>query len=190
MRKYWTYLAILSWALANKETRDRRYKVQRINTLDVLNSTIDRADISWITFLQYPNERFSYDNITRDKFIKNGIMCGETDKSSLTCPNQWNEDSIPGWTRNVVKEPLCEPAANSKITCMDSIGGSAASRLCIFENAMLDFNKMKTKEKTGKRSWERGFLSADCGFSAPENIGYFPLYSPDIHGGGEVLSLC
>ena len=30
------------------------------------------------------------------------------------------------------------------------------------------------------RSWERGFLSADCGDMAPDDIGYIPLYKPDI----------
>jgi hypothetical protein len=32
------------------------------------------------------------------------------------------------------------------------------------------------------RSWERGFLSADCGDFAPDDINYLSLYKPDIEG--------
>ena len=37
------------------------------------------------------------------------------------------------------------------------------------------------------RSWERGFLSADCGDMAPDDIGYLPLYKPDIEGREEAV---
>jgi hypothetical protein len=32
------------------------------------------------------------------------------------------------------------------------------------------------------RVFERGFLSADCGDMAPDDIGYYQLYKPDIEG--------
>lgn len=37
-----------------------------------------------------------------------------------------------------------------------------------------------------KRNWEKGFLSADCGFSGKDNIGYLQLYQPDIQGSSDV----
>jgi hypothetical protein len=49
----------------------------------------------------------------------------------------------------------------------------------------MNFQKVrKVKSKSGAtyRSWESGFLSADCGDMAPEDIGYLPLYKPDIEG--------
>lgn len=46
----------------------------------------------------------------------------------------------------------------------------------------MDFHKMRRRKVDGHsvRSWERGFLSADCGDMAPDDIGYIPLYKPDI----------
>lgn len=49
----------------------------------------------------------------------------------------------------------------------------------------MNFRKMrKRKQPDGHigRSWERGFLAADCGDMAPDDIGYLPLYKPDIEG--------
>lgn len=49
----------------------------------------------------------------------------------------------------------------------------------------MNFRKMrKRKQPDGHigRSWERGFLAADCGEMAPDDIGYLPLYKPDIEG--------
>lgn len=35
--------------------------------------------------------------------------------------------------------------------------------------------------------WERGFVSADCGDMAPDDIGYLALYKPDIEGREEAI---
>lgn len=53
---------------------------------------------------------------------------------------------------------------------------------------MIDTRKMKRYNSSVKgvfheqRSWEKGFLSIDCGYNSPEDIGYFGLYKPDIQG--------
>lgn len=49
---------------------------------------------------------------------------------------------------------------------------------------MMNFRKVRKRKVEGNviRSWERGFLSADCGDMAPDDIGYLPLYKPDIEG--------
>lgn len=54
----------------------------------------------------------------------------------------------------------------------------------------MDFRKIHKRKHEGKvsRSWERGFLSADCGDMAPDDIGYSQLYKPDIEG--RELAMC
>lgn len=38
------------------------------------------------------------------------------------------------------------------------------------------------------RLWERGFIAADCGYTAKDEIeGYFPQYKPDIEGQSDAL---
>lgn len=53
----------------------------------------------------------------------------------------------------------------------------------------MDFGKVRRRKVEGHtaRSWERGFLSADCGDMAPDEIGYLPLYKPDIEGREEAV---
>jgi hypothetical protein len=53
----------------------------------------------------------------------------------------------------------------------------------------MDFQKVRKRKTEGHtaRSWERGFLSADCGDLAPDDIGYLPLYKPDIDGREEAV---
>lgn len=48
----------------------------------------------------------------------------------------------------------------------------------------MNFRKVRKRRQHEHvvRSWERGFLSADCGDTAPDDIGYLPLYKPDIDG--------
>lgn len=49
----------------------------------------------------------------------------------------------------------------------------------------MNFRKVRRRKQPDGhigRSWERGFLSADCGDMAPDDIGYLPLYKPDIEG--------
>lgn len=49
----------------------------------------------------------------------------------------------------------------------------------------MNFRKVRKRKQDGAltRSWERGFLSADCGETAKDDIGYLPLYKPDIESG-------
>lgn len=49
----------------------------------------------------------------------------------------------------------------------------------------ISFRKVHRKRSSDNhisRVFERGFLSADCGDMAPDDIGYFQLYKPDIEG--------
>ncbi len=49
----------------------------------------------------------------------------------------------------------------------------------------MNFRKVRKRKQDGSliRSWERGFLSAECGDLAKDDIGYLPLYKPDIENG-------
>ncbi len=53
----------------------------------------------------------------------------------------------------------------------------------------MNFRKVRKRKLQDSyvRSWERGFLSADCGDMAPDDIGYIPLYKPDIEGRDEAI---
>jgi hypothetical protein len=53
----------------------------------------------------------------------------------------------------------------------------------------MDFQKVRKRKVEGHttRSWEKGFLSADCGDMAPEEINYLQLYKPDIVGREEAV---
>lgn len=46
----------------------------------------------------------------------------------------------------------------------------------------MNFRKMRKRKQDGAvtRSWERGFISTDCGDFAKDDIGYSMLYKPDI----------
>ena len=47
---------------------------------------------------------------------------------------------------------------------------------------MMTFKKVRKRKQDGvmTRSWERGFISADCGYAGLDDIGYSLLYKPDI----------
>lgn len=69
---------------------------------------------------------------------------------------------VTTWANKTVSKGFCDTKANSRITCVDSTGGG--SRVCIFDNVMIDFRKMRTKKRDGRvatRIWERGFITAD-----------------------------
>lgn len=49
----------------------------------------------------------------------------------------------------------------------------------------MDFRKMRASVKsdgTMGRSWEKGFVSTECGENAADDIKYLQIYKPDIHG--------
>lgn len=106
------------------------------------------------------------------------------------CDAAWGESFLQQWRGRQV-EGLCEPAAESKIFCLDSpvalhaeeAANSEASRVCRFDNAIMNFKKTRVKTRsdgvTRARVLERGFLSAQCGETAKDNIG-LQLYTPDI----------
>ena len=101
-----------------------------------------------------------------------------------------------------MSDGFCDKGGKSRINCYDTTTLGQTSRMCTFENAMLDFSKMRTKErptsgqsgkaKKGKsRMFERGFLSLDCDVPEHEDqssadIGYFAVYNPNVQNADEV----
>lgn len=73
-------------------------------------------------------------------FIFNDIQLG----IKLSCDDEQGDSFIQQWKRNIIKD-LCEANAISKINCFDS--HVANSRICIFDNAMMDFKKMRYIQK-------------------------------------------
>ena len=116
---------------------------------------------------------------------------GESHKED-ECWNAASEYYLEKWRTGKEVSKLCELEAQSAIHCHDSPptgmdstndGGSTfgkklrPTRYCEFTNAMVNFKKMR--KDRGRRSFERGFLSASCGYEAPESIG-INIYYPDI----------
>lgn len=106
----------------------------------------------------------------------------------LSCDDMWGDGFLQAWKRNKVSG-LCDDAgANSKITCYDS--AYPVSRFCVFENAMMNFKRtriMSRSDGNPYRAFEKGFLAADCGYTAKENIGYLQIYKPDIDGSTDAV---
>ena len=104
------------------------------------------------------------------------------------CKSTWGNAYVQRWQMSKEIPKLCESNAASAIHCHDSplldptskqegTKKKKPTRFCEFRNAMLNLRKMRISG--GKRSFERGFLAASCGFSSPENIG-INVYNPDI----------
>eukprot|EP01041_Mallomonas_annulata_P010209 gene10210-21281_t len=107
----------------------------------------------------------------------------------------WGDVAIKNWLLNEIdatgtrinhnagvtskSKPFCPKNANSKVRCFNS---DATNRICMYQNVMIDFNKMHKVErpnKTPSRKWDRGFLSGDCGSQGREIPDYWPVgYSP------------
>ena len=112
---------------------------------------------------------------------------GVVDGKSFSCDEERGDGLIQSWRQNPSKG-LCEDNAESKINCYDTPGGRV--RYCMFENVMMSFKRMRKKVRADgspSRSWEQGFLSASCGDKGKANIGYFPLYKPDIDGSSDAV---
>ena len=155
----------------------------------------------WGEFLSFRHEaRARKSSISSSSSLPAGakvprpIVCanrgGATKATARQC-DAWGEPFLQQWRGRQV-EGLCEQAAESKITCLDAplhqadldaSGPTEASRVCRFDNAVMNFKKTRVKTRsdgaTKARVFERGFLSAQCGESAKDNIG-MPLYTPDI----------
>jgi len=108
----------------------------------------------------------------------------------LSCDDMWGDGFLQSWKRNKING-LCEDStggANSKITCYDS--AYPVSRFCIFDNAMMNFKRtriMTRADGNPSRVFEKGFLAADCGYTAKESIGYLQIYKPDIDGSTDAI---
>lgn len=114
-----------------------------------------------------------------------------TNSLGLSCEDEYTDKFIDSWKHNPIKG-LCGSAAPSKIQCFDSASTAAiGSRYCIFDNAMMNFKKMRRSIKSDgsiNRQWERGFLTCECGFDAEDNIGsLFQIYKHDIDGSDDAI---
>lgn len=101
-----------------------------------------------------------------------GNQCGLVAKGlNPSCDDIYGDGFMSAWRRNQIRG-LCEDSASSKLNCVDS--PVSGSRMCTFENAMMSFRKMmKVTNADGSaiRRWEKGFLSADCGYMGKDDIG-------------------
>jgi len=168
------------------------------------DNALKRVSVRWGDFVLYPPSPVRTKNYIKpavlkslrkclvngsDSFESNRVMNGSKSTSTnatafRACHDAWDDRFLSIWKSRKVKG-LCEEGAASRISCYDSATTSAGrSRLCLFENAMMNFKKVRRRKVEGQltRSWERGFLAADCGDMAADDIGYQLLYKPDIEG--------
>ena len=166
-----------------------------------------RDDITWSQFKQVNKEglRSAKDPSRLDSNVmKSFIICPTNSSASFAttkCDEQWGLTLITNWKKQMSSKGLCEDGAPSRITCYDSATTSVNSadisisnndkRLCIFENVMMNFKRSRRTLKsdgTIHRQWERGFLSAECGYHAEDNIGpHLQIYKHDIDNGDDAV---
>lgn len=136
------------------------------------------------------NNRWGKDNLQKlnicDQQSSNTKIASTNTSLSAECDVALGASLVIQWKQRRVPA-LCEAKSASSIDCYDS-PGNPSSRFCVFENALMNFKKMRLKTRSdGKskaRGWERGFLSAECGEGGKDNIG-LPLYTPDIEGSAD-----
>lgn len=168
---------------------------------------LHRDDITWSQFKQVNKEglRSAKDPSRLDSNVmKSFIICpsnSSTSSATSKCDEQWGLTLITNWKKQVSSKGLCDDGAPSRITCYDSatsssnnadtINGNNDKRLCIFENVMMNFKRSRRTLKpdgTIHRQWERGFLSAECGYHAEDNIGpHLQIYKHDIDNGDDAV---
>lgn len=136
------HLLVLFWTNNANEDASQMYK-------DL------RKDISWFDFLaSSSHDRGStYQPPSMSKLVgkiklsDRMLKCNVDEMNSTTCPSSnVHTDFITTWSNNIVSSNFCEKNANSQITCLDSLGNS---RVCIFDNVMLNFRKMRVKPRQG-----------------------------------------
>ena len=181
---------------------DTEFKMQRLkkkktvlreqNPYQTWENVVRKNSLKWEEFRKIPKATTVRNRqIVRPSILNSLIECPSSASgvtvTAASCNEQWGETFISAWKNRKVKEDLCEENAYSKINCYDSPIGK--SRMCVFENAMMTFKKMRKRKQAGEmsRSWERGFLSADCGYMGKDDIGYSLLYKPDVEGGEEAV---
>ena len=128
----------------------------------------------------------SYGNLDGQQKEKyESYYCNSVDGGrNPTCDDAFGDEQIRSWRANPVDEktvPLCGAPRSytSRLHCSDS---RSKARFCVFENALMDFAKMKTVSRafsTDTRSWSRGFLSTDCDTTLDgPAINYYDFYAP------------
>ena len=111
-----------------------------------------------------------------------------------SCNDVWGDAALAKWKRNRAVPNVCTGVGNdsessssssrstgsssspytSQVFCSDS---SSNARFCLFENVMLDFNKMHLQRRsraTHSRKWDPGFLATDCNRKM-QDINYFKV---------------
>lgn len=173
------------------------------------DNALRRVSVRWGEFVLYPPAPVRTKNYIKPAVLKSLRQCtvngsdpsererniiGPKSNNATTTARAchdtaWDDRFLSIWKNRMVKG-LCEEGAVSRISCYDSaMTGAGRSRLCVFDNAMMNFKKVRRRKVEGHltRSWERGFLAADCGDMAADDIGYQLLYKPDIEGREDAL---
>ena len=170
--------------------------------LQVSNSSLSWQD--FISSLPEFRQPSSIESLLHQEVILNErqSFCDQVlpNTANVSAPTCWNGDFIATWKANLVSKGFCDKGTKSRISCHDTTMLGQTSRVCTFDNAMLDFSKMRTKDRAGQgknknsrsRMFERGFLSLDCDIPEKEDqsssdIGYFALYSPNVQNADEAM---
>lgn len=164
-------------------------------------NALHQSGISWGEFKSRKKQPFrslKHAIKVEGGLLKGLTLCGSDVVNNVTsksqpngkaCDEEWGDSFIKNWQRNGVKG-LCEAIAPSKIQCFDSTSNINA-RFCSFENAMMSFKRMRRRVREGGavgRQWERGFISAECGDTASDDLGqYLQIYKPDIQYHDEAI---
>jgi hypothetical protein len=159
----------------------------------VSEEALPRLSLAWEDFVRASGNSPYSDSTTMPRWQDGdysalGLKKCPTLFAPQKCKSTWGNAYVQRWQMSKEIPKLCESNAASAIHCHDSplldptskqegTKKKKPTRFCEFRNAMLNLRKMRISG--GKRSFERGFLAASCGFSSPENIG-INVYNPDI----------
>lgn len=94
-----------------------------------------------------------------DDFNCNGFSKG----INPSCNDEWGDEQVFSWRKALVPTIGCEKTRPSKVSCYDNQNND---RMCVFENAQINFGMMFDVDRgqgmTMTRGFEKGFFSVDC----------------------------
>jgi len=118
----------------------------------------------------------------RKKFVD--LICAAIPAGvKQSCDSIWGDFSVQFWRSNI-KTFNCG-LKDKHLRPIDCWTGITASKFCIFQDIILDFNKMsarKNKKKEQERHFEKGFVSTACTYINESTIPlkkYMMDLSPD-----------
>lgn len=97
-----------------------------------------------------------------------------------SCDDSWGDLHIDQWRKSTLPEFNCPADARSRISCH---ANDNTDKFCTIENAQINFAKTRKVPRSGKtpsKIFEKKFLSADCGDSAPRDFPFSHLYSSHV----------